>query len=172
MRYKFIFILPLLYILSCSSDNSPNTDNSSGEENSNTENPDSGEQNNTLAEVTKVFVSGNENNYSFSVEIKSPDTGCDQYANWWEVISEDGELIFRRILGHSHVNEQPFSRSGSPVAISKNQIVYVRAHMNNSGYGNVVFKGSVETGFEKSTLESSFASNLENVSPLPQNCAF
>jgi len=67
------------------------------------------------ARVTKVTVSGEANNYNFSVTIASPDTGCDQYADWWEVFTEDGVLIYRRILAHSHVTEQPFTRSGGAV---------------------------------------------------------
>ncbi|MFD2562285.1 hypothetical protein [Aquimarina rubra] len=126
----------------------------------------------TKAEVGNVSVTGDENNYTFSVEIKSPDQGCNQYADWWEVISEEGTLLYRRILAHSHVNEQPFTRSGGPVNIAKDQIVYIRAHMNNKGYGNVVFKGSVSTGFSQETLEITFASELETTEPLPNGCAF
>ena len=57
------------------------------------------------ASVVSVSVSGNTNNYNFSVGVSSPDTGCNQYANWWEVITEEGTLLYRRILGHSHVSE-------------------------------------------------------------------
>ncbi|WP_299222513.1 hypothetical protein [uncultured Aquimarina sp.] len=124
------------------------------------------------ADVTNVSVTGEENNYTFSVEIKSPDLGCNQYADWWEIVSEDGTLLYRRILGHSHVNEQPFIRSGGPVNIAKDKIVYIRAHMNNQGYGNVVFKGSVSVGFSQETLETTFASELETTAPLPNGCAF
>ena len=113
-----------------------------------------------------------EGNYTFSVEIRSPDLGCNQYADWWEVISEDGTLIYRRILAHSHVNEQPFTRSGGSVNITENQIVYVRAHMNNKGYGTVVFKGSIAGDFSENSLEASFASELASQEPLPGNCAF
>jgi len=124
------------------------------------------------AEIISVSASGDENRYTFSVGIKSPDTGCGQYADWWEVISETGELIYRRILAHSHVNEQPFTRSGGTVAIGKDQVVFVRAHMNNSGYGTQVFKGSVSAGFSAATTEADFAVNLATIAPLPNGCAF
>ncbi|WP_299253048.1 hypothetical protein [uncultured Aquimarina sp.] len=124
------------------------------------------------AGITDVSIAGEESNYTFSVEIKSPDLGCNQYADWWEIISEEGTLLYRRILGHSHVNEQPFTRSGGPVNITKDQIVYIRAHMNNKGYGDVVFKGSVSAGFSQETLETTFANELETAAPLPNGCAF
>ncbi|MBW1298363.1 hypothetical protein [Aquimarina litoralis] len=141
----------------------------SDNETSNSEEPIPTQEN---ADITNVSVAGEEGNYTFSVEIESPDLGCNQYADWWEVISEDGTLIYRRILAHSHVNEQPFTRSGGSVNITENQIVYVRAHMNNKGYGTVVFKGSIANGFSKDILEISFASELASQEPLPGNCAF
>ncbi len=125
-----------------------------------------------IADVTDVSVSGEENQYNFSVTISSPDLGCQQYANWWEVIDLDGNLLYRRILGHSHVDEQPFTRSGGPVGISEDTEVYIRAHMNTTSYGNMVFKGSVAKGFTSENLDSAFAKNLKDVEPLPSNCAF
>jgi len=124
------------------------------------------------ANVVSVSVSGNEGDYHFSVEIQSPDTGCDQYANWWEVVSEDGDLIYRRILLHSHVNEQPFSRRGGPVNTEADQTVWIRAHMNNTGYGGTVLFGSVESGFEEAETDENFAGGLETTEPLPDGCAF
>ncbi|MGI9551354.1 MAG: hypothetical protein ACR2MT_09150 [Aurantibacter sp.] len=125
-----------------------------------------------MAEVTDVVISGDENVYNFSVTIKSPDTGCNQYADWWEVLDLEGKLIYRRILAHSHVNEQPFTRFGGPVEISKNLEVYVRAHMNNTGYGSQVFKGSVANGFAAQDLDIEFAKALEKTPPLPATCDF
>lgn len=125
-----------------------------------------------LPEIIDVEVSGDENSYEFSVTIKSPDTGCDQYADWWEVFDLNGKLIYRRILAHSHVSEQPFTRAGGPIKISKDLEVYVRAHMNNSGYGSKVFKGSVEKGLSSGNLDKEYAQDLEEVAPLPSRCDF
>jgi len=124
------------------------------------------------AAVVAVAISGNENAYIFSVRVLSPDTGCNQYANWWEVLSENGDLIYRRILGHSHVNEQPFTRSGGSVAVTKDQVIIVRVHMNTSGYGTKTFRGSVAVGFVAFETDKDFALNLENQNPLPSGCAF
>lgn len=124
------------------------------------------------AEVLQVTVSGDEQNYSFSVTLKSPDTGCKQFADWWEVITPDGDLIFRRILLHSHVKEQPFTRNGGPVAVKKNMELIVRAHMNTTGYGTKALRGTVSEGFKKVTLLQDFGASLEKEEPLPTGCAF
>lgn len=126
----------------------------------------------SFADITAVRANGTDGSYNFSVTIGSPDTGCEQYADWWEVLNEDGALIYRRILAHSHVDEQPFTRSGGPVDISADQIVFIRAHMNNSGYGGTIFKGSVDVGFSKTEVSDDFAKEVESQEPLPTNCAF
>ena len=59
----------------------------------------------SFANVLSVQVTDNPGAYQFAVEIASPDTGCEQYADWWEVVSQDGQLLYRRILLHSHVDE-------------------------------------------------------------------
>lgn len=125
-----------------------------------------------LAQVTNVTATGQDGQYTFSVTILSPDLGCQQYANWWEVIDFDGNLLYRRILGHSHVDEQPFTRSGAPISISENKEIYIRAHMNTTSYGSNVFKGSVTNGFTSSNLDVEFAKGAEEVAPLPTGCAF
>lgn len=127
---------------------------------------------NAMAKILNVTTSGSENNYNFNVGVSSPDTGCDQYADWWEVLTEDGTLLYRRILAHSHVNEQPFVRSGGPVATGDDAIVIIRAHMNTSGYGTEAFIGSINSGFNEVTLETDFAQNLATMQPLPDGCAF
>jgi hypothetical protein len=125
-----------------------------------------------FAEVLSVDVSGDENAYQLLVEIRSPDTGCEQYADWWEVVSQDGDLLYRRILAHSHVSEQPFKRSGGPVLMGVDTLVIVRAHMHPHGYGGMAFQGSVEGGFEPVQLDANFAPDLDEIKPLPTGCAF
>lgn len=129
-------------------------------------------ENGDEAQIVSVTVSGSENNYTFNIGVESPDTGCDQYADWWEIITEKGELIYRRILAHSHVDEQPFVRSGGVVEIESDQIVIIRAHMNTSGFGRQVFKGNVENGFSSFMVEADFAGALSQIQPLPTDCAF
>jgi len=124
------------------------------------------------ANVLSVTVTGEPSTYQFNVEVASPDTGCDQYADWWEVLSEKGELIYRRVLLHSHVSEQPFIRSGGPVEIEPSEIVFIRAHMNAGGYGGQVLKGSVASGFTVVEVNTGFAAEVEAMDPLPDGCAF
>ncbi|MBE9068210.1 hypothetical protein IQ260_16285 [Leptolyngbya cf. ectocarpi LEGE 11479] len=125
-----------------------------------------------VADLVSVAVTGEAGNYTFAVTLSSTDTGCEQYANWWEVAdAKTGELLYRRILAHSHTNEQPFTRSGGPIPIAPNQSVIIRGHMGgvHSHYGGQVLGGSVEAGFKPVTdsLDS-----LESVEPLPTACAF
>lgn len=158
------FLLVLIIAMTCCSSDA--TNDKEIEEIENTETTEG------LAQITKITVSGQDNQYTFNVTITSPDLGCNQYANWWEVIDLDGNLLYRRVLAHSHVNEQPFTRSGSAVSISETTEVYVRAHMNTTSYGNMVFKGSVADGFTAANLDSKFAKELQEVAPLPTGCAF
>lgn len=125
-----------------------------------------------FAEVTDVSASGEPGSYTFSVMVQSPDTGCDQYANWWEVLSEDGNLLYRRVLLHSHVNEQPFTRSGGPVAIQPTDVVIVRAHMVFNGYGTQAHKGTVADGFSAVELPERFAASVAQHDPQPPDCNF
>jgi len=160
-EFRFIIsaLCGFIFFISCSNDVTTKNDNNDQSEKS-------------IANVISVSVSGDPRNYQFAVGIQSPDTGCDQYADWWEVLSEEGSLIYRRILAHSHVNEQPFVRSGGPVPIAADDVVYVRAHMHPEGYGGAVLKGTVQDGFEEASVTSDFALEVETEDPQPGDCAF
>ncbi|MEL6496638.1 MAG: hypothetical protein AAFQ41_16180 [Cyanobacteria bacterium J06623_7] len=137
-----------------------------------TSNPASVVASSSTAKVSQVKATGEPNDYTFAVTIISPDTGCNRYADWWEVITPDGELLYRRVLLHSHVDEQPFTRTGGIVNISATQPVIVRVHMSDSGYSEIAQQGSVRDGFTEVTLPTDLAPALANQKPLPGNCAF
>ncbi len=124
-----------------------------------------------LADVINVTVGGDAGAYQFAVEIASPDTGCEQYADWWEVLADDGALLYRRILTHSHVDEQPFTRSGGPVAIAPETEVWVRAHLYPAGYGGRAMRGSVAGGFVAALPPPAWVTAPTSDLPRP-DCAF
>lgn len=160
--------LSLFLLLSCNSDDSVTQEIIPSEQAEEQVVLDITEQ----ARITAVDCVGGPNNYTLSVTIESPDTGCDQYADWWEVFYPDSTLIYRRILGHSHVNEQPFTRSGSSMDVGPDEFIYVRAHMNNTGYGSQVFSGNVREGLVLDSLATDYAIGLATQQPLPDDCAF
>ncbi|MEL6341429.1 MAG: hypothetical protein AAFQ65_16120 [Myxococcota bacterium] len=134
--------------------------------------PDSNSDDTSTLGVIRVTAAGENGRYRFSTTLLSGDTGCEHYADWWEVLTPEGELLYRRILAHSHVDEQPFTRSGGPVAISASRSVIVRAHTNDGGYLPQAMRGSVEGGFEVETLDADFARSIERQPPQPDRCAF
>jgi hypothetical protein len=86
-------------------------------------------------------------------------------------VSEDGRLLYRRILMHSHPDEQPFTRPGGPVAIDAETTVIVRAHLVPTGYGGAVMRGSVARGFSAwPDAPADFAADLATRPPLPKEC--
>jgi hypothetical protein len=126
-----------------------------------------------VADVTAVSVRGQEGAWTFDVTVASPDSGCGQYADWWEIVDDAGALLYRRVLLHSHVAEQPFTRSGGPVPVGGADSVWVRAHLSVApGYGGQALRGTVTGGFAPRQLPATFAEDLATADPLPQGCAF
>lgn len=78
--------------------------------------------------------------WTISVTLRHPDTGWDHYADGWEVRLPDGTLLGTRTLAHPHVNEQPFTRALSGVAIPQGTTeVIVRAHCNKTGWAEETY---------------------------------
>ncbi len=74
--------------------------------------------------------------WRFSVTVRHPDTGWEHYADKWQVLGSDGTVLGERVLLHPHVDEQPFTRSLSGVAIpAGTEQVTVRAHDSVDGWG-------------------------------------
>lgn len=55
--------------------------------------------------------------WTFSVTLRHGDTGWDDYADGWRVLSPDGTVLGTRVLAHPHENEQPFTRSLGGVVV-------------------------------------------------------
>ncbi len=123
-----------------------------------------------LADVIAVSVSGEPGAYTFAVTVLSPDVDCSRYADWWEVLSAEGDLIFRRILNHSHPDEQPFTRDGGPVAVSADQALIVRAHLSTEGYGGAAMEGTAAGGFRASATAADFAAEVASEGPQVEDC--
>jgi len=123
------------------------------------------------ADVTAVRVSGTEGNYTFEVTVSSPDEGCDEYADWWEVVTRDGTLIYRAVFDQPHIDEQPFTTSGGPVQIPEDQQVVVRAHMKEAGYGGQALEGAPGAPtFDPADLPDGFATDIDDIDPQPGTC--
>jgi hypothetical protein len=85
----------------------------------------------------------NDGSWTFEVTVEHPDTGWEDYADGWDVITTDGEVLrpdpdipFTRLLLHPHESEQPFTRSQGGIVIPDGvNSVRVRAHDLVDGWG-------------------------------------
>jgi hypothetical protein len=72
---------------------------------------------------------------TFSVTLEHNDEGWHHYANQWDVMSLDDQILGSRVLYHPHEHEQPFTRSLSGVIIPQGvKQVKVRAMDSVHGY--------------------------------------
>jgi hypothetical protein len=79
--------------------------------------------------------------WSFDVTLRHPDTGWDHYADAWEVLAPDGTSLGLRALAHPHVEEQPFTRGLSGVAIPGGMDhVMIRARCLVDGWGDALLR--------------------------------
>ena len=165
-------LLVALLLASCADQPSPSVTPEAGSAESKAGSEVASSPQSGLAVVSAAEVSGEPGEYAFAVTIESEETGCGQYANWWEVVTSEGELRYRRILAHSHVNEQPFTRSRGPVAVAADEAVIVRSHTYPQGYSPQAMEGSATSGFDSVTLPPDFALQLAEADPQPSGCAF
>jgi hypothetical protein len=98
--------------------------------------------------------------WRFDVTVRHPDTGWEDYADGWDVVTLDGLVLkarpddpFTRLLLHPHENEQPFTRSQSGLELPEGvTVVIVRAHDLVDGFGGrelrVDLTGEGGTDFE------------------------
>lgn len=89
------------------------------------------------ADVTDVKVKkSGEATYIFEATVAHGDTGWDHYADKYDIVDGQGNVLATRVLHHPHVDEQPFTRSLSGVTIPSGiHAVTIRAHDSVHGYG-------------------------------------
>lgn len=74
--------------------------------------------------------------YTFSITVQHEDEGWEHYADRWEILSSDGDILATRVLLHPHVGEKSFTRTKAGISIPKTiERVRVRAHDSVHGYG-------------------------------------
>jgi len=86
-------------------------------------------------EIVAVRAVQQTDGWRFDVTLLHGDTGWDHYANKWAVFGPDGEMLGERVLAHPHVNEQPFTRGLSGVAIPDG-VKRVRLRPHDSVHGD------------------------------------
>ncbi|MEP0232485.1 MULTISPECIES: hypothetical protein [Hyphomicrobiales] len=79
--------------------------------------------------------------WRFSVTLGHEDEGWDHYADLWQVMTPDGDILGERVLAHPHVNEQPFTRSLGGVMIPDDvSRVIIRARDTVHGFAEETFE--------------------------------
>lgn len=74
--------------------------------------------------------------WTITATVQHADEGWVHFADAFEVLAPDGTVLGVRTLAHPHVEEQPFTRSLTGVAIpAEIATIRVRAHDNVHGYG-------------------------------------
>lgn len=93
------------------------------------------------ADVINATAVARGGTWTVSATVRHADTGWDHYADRFVVVAPDGTVLATRVLGHPHVNEQPFTRSVSGVMIPDGlDYVTVRADDNLDDETGAMFR--------------------------------
>jgi len=87
------------------------------------------------AVIEAVRASPTGGDWRFDVTLPHTDTGWEDYADGWRVLTEDGTVFGTRVLYHPHEEEQPFTGSFSGVSIPDGvTTVFIEARTNVDGW--------------------------------------
>ncbi len=79
------------------------------------------------------------------VTLEHADEGWRHYADRWDVLDPEGEVLATRVLRHPHVQEQPFTRSLRGVQLpARLTHVSIRAHDSVHGHGGAQQRVEIE----------------------------
>ena len=92
-----------------------------------------------VVHATATRISGD--TWRIEATVRHADEGWDHYANAFEVLDPQGQVLGVRELLHPHVTEQPFTRFLGSVAIaSGTEFIVVRARDSVHEYGGAEFR--------------------------------
>ena len=95
------------------------------------------------ADVTDVEVTCNAS-CTFRVTVKHVDEGWIHYADRWEILSLERDILATRVLHHPHTEEQPFTRLLSGISLpADTREVILRAHDSVHGYGGAEIRARI-----------------------------
>jgi len=107
------------------------------------------------ADVLEVKAQCEKTKCRFLATVRHADESWSHYANRWEVLDLEGNILTTRVLTHPHVDEQPFARGKGwteiPVEIER---VRVRAHDSVHGYGGKEVEIELERKSNEENKES------------------
>ncbi len=96
------------------------------------------------ADVTEVSIQALGNGkFRINTTVKHADTGWDHYADRWDVLDEQGNVIGVRELAHPHVGEQPFTRSLTLTIDPSIKTITVRANDSVHELGGATVSATV-----------------------------
>lgn len=88
------------------------------------------------AKVEKTGMS-----WRVQVTLRHDDTGWDHFADGWDVLDTDGNVLGHRELMHPHVEEQPFTRSLSNLMLPDGtREVFIRARCSVDGWAGKTYR--------------------------------
>jgi hypothetical protein len=72
--------------------------------------------------------------WTVSVTLRHGDTGWDDYADGWRVVTGEGTVLATRPLAHPHVTEQPFTRSLSGLDLPRGTPLFIESSTSRTGW--------------------------------------
>jgi hypothetical protein len=104
--------------------------------------------------VAVEFEDLGDGRYRFDVTLLHDDDGeAPAYADWWQVNTEDGSELGRRVLTHAH-STAPFTRSHVLEIPDEITIVIIRGHDMQHGYGGQAMQVNLETGQVEAVMDT------------------
>ncbi len=92
------------------------------------------------AEVVAAEATQIGDSWRIDVTLRHDDTGWDDYADGWRIEGPDGAVLGTRVLYHPHVEEQPFTRSLTGVALPPGlSEIGIRARTNTDGWAETIY---------------------------------